>query len=100
MKAAYTKPILVIAVILIADQLIKTWVRTHLELNGMGVHILGDHGFLRYTLNNGMAFGWGSAARAASLFLTIFRILAVLAIGAGLVYLIKHKYHRGLITFA
>jgi len=97
MKAAYTKPFLLIAVILIVDQLIKTWVRTHLELNSTGVHILGDKGFLRYTLNNGMAFGWELGGEGGKLILTIFRILAVAAIGYGLVYLIRHKYHRGLI---
>jgi len=98
MKAVYTKPLLLIAVILVVDQLIKTWVRTHLELNGVGVHILGEHGFLRYTLNNGMAFGWEIGGEGGKLALSIFRILAVGAIGWGLLYLIKHKYHRGLIT--
>lgn len=97
MKAAYTKPFVIIAVILVADQLIKTWVRTHLELNGMGVPILGNHGFLRYTLNNGMAFGWELGGEGGKLILSIFRVLAVAAIGWGLVYLIRHKYHRGLV---
>jgi len=98
MKAAYTKPFLIIAVILIVDQFIKTWVRTHLELNGIGDSFLGGHGYLRYTLNNGMAFGWELGGEWGKLTLSIFRILAVAAIGLGLVYLIRHKYHRGLIT--
>jgi signal peptidase II len=98
MKAAYTKPFLIIAVILIVDQFIKTWVRTHLELNGMGDSFLRGHGYLRYTLNNGMAFGWELGGELGKLTLSIFRILAVAAIGWGLVYLIRHKYHRGLIT--
>ena len=61
------------------------------------IHFLGSHGMLRYTENNGMAFGWELGGRGGKLVLTIFRILAVAGIGYGLTYLIKHKYHRGLI---
>ena len=96
MKAAYTKPFLLIAVIILVDQIIKTWVRTHMEL-GQQIHFLGSRGLLNYTLNNGMAFGWELPGTLGKLILTTFRILAVAAIGCGLVYLIKHKYHRGLI---
>ena len=96
MKAAYTKPFLLIAVIILFDQIIKTWVRTHMEL-GDQIHFLGSRGILNYTLNNGMAFGWELPGTLGKLILTTFRILAVAAIGCGLVYLIKHKYHRGLI---
>ena len=99
MKAAYTKPFLLIAVILIADQLIKTWVRTHHELNGMAysyLRAIRSHSGAG-TLNNGMAFGWEIGGEGGKLILSIFRILAVAAIGCGLVYLIRHKYHRGLI---
>ena len=61
------------------------------------IHFLGRFGMLRYTENNGMAFGWEIGGVAGKLTLTLFRIVAVLAIGYGLVYLIKHKFHRGLI---
>lgn len=64
---------------------------------GEEIHFLGDRGMLHYTENNGMAFGWEIGGIAGKLALTIFRILAVVAIGYGLVHLIKHKYHRGLI---
>src|ERR1700733_10526692 len=97
MKAAYTKPFLLIAVIIVLDQVIKTWVRTHMLL-GDQIHFMGSRGMLNYTINNGMAFGWEIGGEGGKLILTIFRIVAVLAIGYGLVYLIKHKYHRGLIT--
>jgi signal peptidase II len=96
MKAVYLKPFLVAALIIIADQLIKTWVRTHMEFNNE-IHFLGERGMLKYTENNGMAFGWELGGRAGKLMLTLFRIAAVGAIGYGLVHLIQHKYHRGLI---
>lgn len=64
---------------------------------GQDIHFLGDHGMLHYTENNGMAFGMELGGSLGKLALTMFRIFAVFAIGYGLVYLIKHKYHRGLI---
>lgn len=97
MKAAYLKPFLIAAVIILVDQVIKTWVRTHMELNNGEIHFLGDRGMLRYTENNGMAFGWELGGKGGKLLLTLFRIFAVGGIGYGLVYLIKHKFHRGLI---
>jgi signal peptidase II len=96
MKAAYTKPFLVAALIIIADQIIKTWVRQHMYL-GEEVHFLGNRGMLHYTENNGMAFGMEFGGELGKLALTLFRIGAVVGIGYGLIYLIKHKYHRGLI---
>lgn len=96
MKAAYLKPFLLAAFIILIDQVIKTWVRTHMDFNSE-IHFLGSHGMLRYTENNGMAFGWEIGGEAGKLILTLFRIVAVLGIGYVLIYLIKHKYHRGLI---
>ncbi|HEY8780202.1 MAG TPA: lipoprotein signal peptidase [Mucilaginibacter sp.] len=96
MKAAYLRPFLLAAIIILVDQVIKTWVRTHMDFN-QEIHFLGSHGMLRYTENNGMAFGWEIGGVAGKLTLTLFRIVAVLGIGYGLVHLVKHKYHRGLI---
>jgi signal peptidase II len=97
MKPAYLRPFLVAAFIILVDQIIKTWVRTHMDFN-QEIHFLGSHGMLRYTENNGMAFGWELGGEGGKLTLTLFRILAVFGIGYGLVYLVKHNYHRGLIT--
>lgn len=96
MKAAYTKPFIVALIIIIIDQAVKTWVRTHMIL-GEEIKFLGDRGMLHYTENNGMAFGMELGGEFGKLMLTLFRIVAVCGIGYGLFYLIKHKYHRGLI---
>ncbi|MDB5142083.1 MAG: lipoprotein signal peptidase [Mucilaginibacter sp.] len=96
MKAAYTKPFLVAAFIILIDQIIKTWVRAHMFL-GEEIHFLGSRGMLHYTENNGMAFGMEFGGEWGKLALTLFRIGAVVAICYGLIYLVKHKYHRGLI---
>lgn len=96
MKAAYTKPFLAALLIIIADQLIKVWVKFHMY-QGEEIKFLGDRGMLHYTENNGMAFGMELGGDWGKLALTLFRIVAVIAIAYGIVYLIKHKYHRGLI---
>ncbi|MGF7079493.1 lipoprotein signal peptidase [Mucilaginibacter sp. UYCu711] len=96
MKAVYVKPFLTALLIIIADQIIKIWVHTHMY-QGEEIKFLGDRGMLHYTENNGMAFGMELGGDWGKLALTLFRIVAVVVICWGIVYLIKHKYHRGLI---
>src|SRR6478735_2724428 len=96
MKAAYTKPFFTAALIVLLDQIIKIWVRKHMFL-GEEIHLLGNRGMLHYTENNGMAFGMELGGELGKLALTLFRIVAVCGIGYALVFLIKHKYHRGLV---
>ncbi|MGB4401232.1 MAG: lipoprotein signal peptidase [Daejeonella sp.] len=93
---AYFKPFLAIALILLADQVLKFWVKLNMSL-GQEFKILGDYAMIHFTENNGMAFGMEFGGEAGKLALTLFRIAAVCGIGYGVVYLIKKKYHRGLI---
>ena len=92
----YTKPLIVIFLVLLADQLVQTWVKTHMYL-GQEFHIIGKWFIIHFTENNGMAFGMEFGGEFGKLALSLFRIAAVAGIGYGLHYLIKHKYHRGLI---
>jgi len=92
----YTKPLIIIFLVLLADQLVKTWVKTHMYL-GQEFHIIGKWFIVHFTENNGMAFGMEFGGEFGKLALSLFRIAAVAGIGYGLHYLIKHKYHRGLI---
>ncbi len=64
---------------------------------GEEIHFLGNRGMLHYTENNGMAFGMELGGELGKLALTLFRIVAVCGIGYALVFLVKHKYHRGLV---
>jgi len=92
----YTKPLIAIFLILIADQVLKTWVKTNMFI-GQEYHLIKNFAIIHFTENNGMAFGMEFGGEAGKLALSLFRILAVAGIGYGLHYLIKHKYHRGLI---
>lgn len=93
---AYTKPFFAIFIILIADQVLKFWIKLNMSL-GQEYKIIGDWAIIHFTENNGMAFGMEFGGETGKLALTLFRIVAVLGIGYGLVYMIKRKYHRGLI---
>lgn len=92
----YNKPIIAILVILLIDQAIKTWVKTNMFI-GQEFHLIKDFAIIHFTENNGMAFGMEFGGEIGKLALSLFRILAVGGIGYGLHYLIKNKYHRGLI---
>ena len=92
----YTKPLLLIFFVLLADQVSKTWIKTNMYL-GQEFKILGDWFIIHFTENNGMAFGLEFGGEFGKLALSLFRIIAVGGIGYGLHYMIKHKYHRGFI---
>ncbi|RKD18270.1 lipoprotein signal peptidase [Pelobium manganitolerans] len=93
---AYSRPLIAIFLILLADQVLKTWVKTNMFI-GQEYHLIDNFAIIHFTENNGMAFGMEFGGEAGKLALSLFRILAVGGIGYGLHYLIKHKYHRGLI---
>ena len=93
---AYFKPFLAIVLILLADQILKFWIKLNMSL-GQEYKILGNFVLIHFTENNGMAFGMEFGGEAGKLALTLFRIAAVCGIGYGVVYMIKKKYHRGLI---
>lgn len=93
---AYSRPLIAIFLILLADQVLKTWVKTNMFI-GQEYHLIDNFAIIHFTENNGMAFGMEFGGEAGKLALSLFRILAVGGIGYGLNYLIKHKYHRGLI---
>lgn len=88
---------------LVIDQAIKLYIKTHMMIDE-SFPIFGENsGFLRnkasiyFTENEGMAFGWKFAGDHGKLFLSIFRILAVAGIGWYLRELIKKKAHRGFV---
>ncbi len=92
----YTKPVLVVLLVLLADQILKFWIKLHMTL-GQEFQIFGKYGIIHFTENNGMAFGMEFGGETGKLALSLFRIIAVCGIGYGVHHLIKKKYHRGLI---
>lgn len=84
------KSIIIIFIILIADQILKIWIKTNLSL-GEEIVVFKDWFILHFVENNGMAFGFEFAGEYGKLFLSVFRILAVVAIGWYLFKLAKQK---------
>lgn len=82
--------IAVVALVLLADQLLKFWVKTSMTVGSLGeIHVMGDWFRLHFTENPGMAFGMELPGQWGKLALTSFRMIAVLGIVYYLVYQAK-----------
>jgi len=90
------KSVLLVLLILIADQILKIWIKTHLQL-GDEIHILGKWGMIHFIENNGMAFGMEMGGKPGKLILSVFRIIAIAGIAWFLYSLIKKESNPGLV---
>lgn len=90
------KSLLTIFLVLLADQILKFWIKTHFVL-GEEVHVLGNWFILHFTENRGMAFGMEFGGSFGKLFLSLFRIIAVGFIAYYLWTLIRSHAKSGLI---
>ncbi len=90
------KPLLIVFLVLLVDQAIKFYVKTHFFL-GEEYRVAGNWFILHFTENNGMAFGMEFAGRYGKLFLSSFRIAAVAGIGWYLYDLVRKKAPMGLL---
>jgi signal peptidase II len=64
---------------------------------GQEIHIADNWFIIHFTENNGMAFGMQLAGESGKLFLSIFRMIAIIVIGYYLFHLVRKKAHPGLI---
>ncbi|MCC7050347.1 MAG: lipoprotein signal peptidase [Bacteroidia bacterium] len=90
------KPILLVVLILIIDQLVKIWIKTNMHL-GEEINVLGNKFIIHFTENNGMAFGMEFAGEYGKLLLTLFRLIAIAGIGWYLWDLTRKKAKQGYI---
>jgi signal peptidase II len=72
----YSLPILLLLVILAADQYFKFYIKNHFYL-GEEVSVIGNWFKLHFTENYGMAFGLEFGGKTGKVFLTLFRIIFV-----------------------
>ncbi len=86
--------ILIVLGIIISDQLVKFWIKTHLML-GEEIRVAGNWFILHFVENNGMAFGFEFAGEYGKIFLSLFRIVAVIVIGWYLFRLVRQKVSLG-----
>lgn len=85
--------VLIVFLVLVADQALKIWVKTHFKLYD-NIEITKWF-YLYFTENPGMAFGIEVIGK---LFLSVFRIVAVGFIGYYLYQLVKKNYKFGYIA--
>ena len=95
-KRSLKRPLLIIFAILLADQLLKIWIKTNMYL-GQEFEI-APWFIIHFTENNGMAFGLEFGGNYGKLFLSVFRILFVSGLGYYLWKLTKEKASSYYIT--
>lgn len=84
--------------VLILDQALKIWVKTHMSY-GEEFSILGQNwALVHFVENNGMAFGLGLGGQYGKLLLSLFRIVAVIVMGVYLVRLISTRANKWLLV--
>ncbi|WP_319591587.1 lipoprotein signal peptidase [uncultured Draconibacterium sp.] len=84
------KSLIIIFAVLIVDQVLKFWIKTNLMI-GDEIVVFKDWFILHFVENNGMAFGFEFAGEYGKMFLSVFRIVAVMAIGWYLFKLARQK---------
>ncbi len=80
MKNRITRLLTIIFSVLIVDQVLKVWIKTNMSL-GQEIIVFKNWFIIHFVENNGMAFGFEFAGEYGKLFLSLFRIVAVIAIG-------------------
>jgi len=91
------KAVIIIFLVLLFDQVLKYYVKTTMSL-GESHSVIGHWFYLNFTENEGMAFGMKIGGIFGKLFLSLFRILAVIVIGWWLCKIIHHKGSTSLIV--
>ena len=89
------KALAIILSVLAADQALKIWIKTTMTLGQE--HIIADWFIIHFTENAGMAFGMEFGGDYGKLALSLFRIVAVAAIGCYLYSVTKKGASNGVI---
>lgn len=86
----------IIFVVLLLDQILKVWVKTHMSI-GEEIPLLGSWFKLLFIENDGMAFGLMGNGGVVKTLLSVFRIIAVVALFIVLFRLTKKQTRFGVL---
>ena len=89
------KPILLIILVLVIDQALKVWIKTNMML-GQEIAFF-DWFIIHFTENKGMAFGMEFGGNIGKYILSIFRMIAIAAIGFYLTRLVELNTKKGIV---
>ena len=82
--------------VVVADQILKIWVKTNMYLNE-SIPAAGDWFYIHFIENPGMAFGLEFGGTTGKLLLSLFRIVAVIGLGWYILKLSKEGVSKGLV---
>lgn len=91
------KSILIVVLVLLVDQVLKIWIKTNMTL-GQEFPVIGNWFLIHFVENNGMAFGFEFGGEYGKIFLSLFRVVAVFAIGWYILKLVKKDISMGFIA--
>lgn len=91
------KSILIVVLVLLVDQVLKIWIKTHMTM-GEEFSVIGSWFRIHFVENNGMAFGFEFGGDYGKIFLSLFRIAAVFGIGWYILKLVKKDLPMGFIA--
>lgn len=89
--------ILLVTTLLILDQVVKIWIKTHMTLDE-AIPVFGQWFYIRFIENPGAAYGMTLGGEYGKLILSLFRIAAVIAIGWYIHRLIKRATPMGVVV--
>ena len=89
---------MIIALIIVADQALKIWIKTDYPTGKVMEIFPWFH--LHFIENPGMAWGWKFGNETGKVVLTLFRLAAVIFGTWYLARIVKHHYHKGFIVCA
>ncbi len=92
-----TKSILIVLLVLLVDQILKIYIKTHF-LPGEEFVVAKNWFIIHFIENNGMAFGIEFGQQAGKYFLSILRLAAIIGLGWYLSKLIKKEVPFGLVV--
>ena len=93
----FKKSILLVVLVLLIDQALKIWIKTHMTL-GEEFPVIGNWFLIHFVENNGMAFGFEFGGEYGKILLSLFRVVAVFGIGWYILKLVKKDISMGFIA--
>ena len=91
------KIFLLIVALLVFDQIVKIWIKTHFMLD-QSVTVFPNWFFIRFIENPGAAFGFELGGNYGKFILSVFRLLAIGALGYYIFYLYRKKAPAGVLA--
>lgn len=88
------RALILVFIVLLLDQVLKVWIKLSMTI-GQEFVVAGNWFILHFTENNGMAFGFEFAGEWGKMALSLFRILAVIALVIYLYMLTRKKVKFG-----